>query len=267
MRLPFTTEQFLDVFVRYNDAVWPAPLGLVVLAIGAVAYSLRDWPRDGRRVSAILAVLWVWPAVVYHFGFFASVTPAAVVFALAFAVQGGLFAWLAMRTSTLSYRPRADAAGVIGAILMMYAVIGYPVVGYLVGHRYPAAPTFGVPCPTTIFTFGLLFWSTGPHARRLAVVPMLWTIVATSATVNFGMIEDVGLIVAAICAVPLIFAPRRSASALSAPTRATRRTSTRQATGPWLCGNSLTDSRCLPDSLSAACNEIPLRNRRRRGGA
>jgi len=26
MRLPFTVEQFLEVFARYNDAIWPAQL-------------------------------------------------------------------------------------------------------------------------------------------------------------------------------------------------------------------------------------------------
>ena len=215
MRLPFSTEQFLDVFVRYNDAVWPAPLGLVVLAVGAVAYGVRDWPRDGRRVSAIMAALWLWMAVVYHLAFFASATRVAVVFALLFAVQGGLFAWLAVSRHTISFAPRANAAGVIGGMLIIYALIGYPIVGYLVGHRYPAAPTFGVPCPTTIFTFGLLLWSTGPLIRRLAVVPALWSIVATSAAVNLGMAEDFGLVAAALVAVPFIFTPRRLAPYLS----------------------------------------------------
>lgn len=220
MRLPFTTEQFLDVFVRYNDTLWPAPLALVVLAIGTVVYSVRDWPRDGRPVNAILAVLWLWMAVVYHLAFFASVTRAAVVFAVAFAVQGGLFAWLAIGPRTLSYHPRANAAGVIGSILIVYALIGYPVVGYVVGHRYPAAPTFGVPCPTTIFTFGLLLWSTSPLTRRLAVVPALWSVVATSAAMNLGMTEDFGLLVAALCAIPFIFAARRRSPYSSSPARA-----------------------------------------------
>lgn len=89
------------------------------------------------------------------------------------------------------------------------ALVGYPIVGFLVGHRYPAAPTFGVPCPTTIFTLGLLLWSTGPLARRLTVVPVLWAIVGTSAAVNLGMTEDLGLFVAALCAVLFIFAPAR----------------------------------------------------------
>ena len=67
----------------------------------------------------------------------------------------------------------------------------------------------------TIFTFGLLLWSTGPLTRRLAVVPALWSIVATSAAVNLGMAEDFGLVAAALVAVPFIFTPRRLAPYLS----------------------------------------------------
>ena len=229
MRLPFTTEQFLDVFVRYNDTVWPAPLVLIALAIGAVAYSSPEWPGDGRKVNAILAVLWLWMAIVYHLAFFASVTPAAIVFELAFTTQAGLFAWLAVRPQTLGYRPRANAAGVVGGILIVYALVGYPIVGYVIGHRYPGAPTFGVPCPTTIFTFGLLLWSTGPLARWLLVVPTFWAIVGTSAAVNFGMAEDFGLLVAAICAMAFIVSPR--VTRVSAPLAPRTRTATRAESG------------------------------------
>lgn len=45
MQLPFTTEQFFDVFRAYNTAVWPAQLVLVVLA----SWASRCWPSRGRR--------------------------------------------------------------------------------------------------------------------------------------------------------------------------------------------------------------------------
>jgi hypothetical protein len=40
-------------------------------------------------------------------------------------------------------------------------MVVYPLLGIRFGHSYPRAPLFGVaPCPTTIFTFGLLLWAT-----------------------------------------------------------------------------------------------------------
>src|SRR4029079_10799091 len=80
---------------------------------------------------------------------------------------------------------------------MLYALVGYPLIGYAIGHTYPAAPTFGVPCPTTIFTLGMLVWATPPRSRVVVVIPALWSVVALFAAIRFGMWEDFGLVVAA----------------------------------------------------------------------
>lgn len=48
-----------------------------------------------------------------------------------------------------------------------------PSLGVAIGHTYPAQPTFGLPCPTTIFTFGLLLWVRPPVPWSLLVIPVL----------------------------------------------------------------------------------------------
>jgi hypothetical protein len=210
MRLPFTIDQFLDVFSRYNVAVWPAQWGLAAAAVGAAVLAVRDRPNDHHVVSLILALLWLWMAAAYHLGFFVAVNPVAIAFGAAFAIQGVLFAWLAFRGPRASYRPRSPAAAVIGAVFMLYALVLYPALGYVLGHRYPAAPTFGVPCPTTIFTLGLVVWASESVPRWLLVVPLAWSAVATSAAVNLGMMEDFGLSAAAVVSVGwLVFGWRR----------------------------------------------------------
>jgi len=213
MRLPFTIDQFLDVFSRYNVAVWPAQWALAAAAVGAALLAVRDRPSDYRRVNLILAFLWLWMAAVYHLGFFVAVNPGAIAFGAAFAIQGVLFAWLVFRGTRASYRPRSRIAAVIGAVVMLYALVLYPALGYVLGHHYPAAPTFGVPCPTTMFTLGLLVWSSDAVPRWLLVVPLAWSAVATSAAVNLGMVEDFGLAAAAIVSVGgLVFGWRRASS-------------------------------------------------------
>jgi hypothetical protein len=101
MQLPFTIDQFFDVFRRYNLTVWPAQWVLVTLGVVAAALAVGGWRNAGRWVSAILALLWLWMAAAYHLAFFASVNRAAIAFAAAFALQGVLFAWVAR-----SERPR-----------------------------------------------------------------------------------------------------------------------------------------------------------------
>jgi hypothetical protein len=207
MSLPFTLDQFLDVFRRYNLAVWPMQWILVILGVVAIALAMHDRSGSRRWVSGILAALWMWMAFAYHWAFFASVNRAAVLFAAAFAIQGALFAWMVFHVPTVSYRPQSTVATVLGAILLAYALVVYPAIGYVVGHHYPAAPTFGVPCPTTIFTLALLVWAGARLPRRVLIVPLLWSLVGTSAAVTLGMVEDFGLFAAAVATV--IWVPLR----------------------------------------------------------
>ncbi len=69
----------------------------------------------------------------------------------------------------------------------------YPLLSTLIGHRYPEAPTFGLPCPTTIFTLGLLSWTRPSVPWPLTIVPIGWAIIGSSAAVRLGMWEDLGL--------------------------------------------------------------------------
>jgi hypothetical protein len=77
MQLPFTVEQFFGVFRAYNEAVWPAQLFLLGLALAALIAALVPRTWSGFIVSLILAFLWAWLAVAYHFLFFSRINPLA----------------------------------------------------------------------------------------------------------------------------------------------------------------------------------------------
>jgi hypothetical protein len=74
----------------------------------------------------------------------------------------------------------------------------YPLLGYLQGHIYPAAPTFGLPCPTTIFTFGILLWTDKKLPVITLVIPFLWSLIGFSAAFSLGIREDTGLLIAGL---------------------------------------------------------------------
>lgn len=197
--MPFTIEDFLDVFRRYNEAVWPAQWILVILALVGVVAALRaQWLT--RAPAFILAVLWLWMGIVYHLVYFRPINPAAVVFGGLFIVQAGVFVWLGLRNPAVRFTVRRDAAGLLGGLMIAFALIIYPSLGWLAGHRYPAAPTFGLPCPTTVFTFGLLLWVQPALPRRVFIIPVLWSVIATVAAFQLGMVEDFSLPLAAIAA-------------------------------------------------------------------
>ena len=209
MRTPFSADQFFDVFRRYNLAVWPMQPVLVAMALLLVALALTS-PRSSRFVIAGLAALWAWMALAYHLAFFAALTPVAYLFAAAFLVEAGLLAWHGLRTRRLHFaRPLAPSATVVGGVLVAFALLGYPALAFELGQRFPAVPTFGLPCPTVIFTFGLLAWSMRPIPWSVLVIPAAWTLVASTAAANFGVGEDFAMVPAAILAIGFALWPRK----------------------------------------------------------
>ena len=216
-QLPFTVDQFFDVFRRYNEAVWPLQLMLYLLALVAVGLATsrsarRTGGRGARLVSAILGLLWLWMGVAYHLLFFRGINPAATLFGTVFIVQAALFIWAGAWHAELAFAVRRDARGVLGGLIIAYGLVVYPILGVVLGHRYPAAPTFGLPCPTTIFTLGMLLWTTPPVPRALLVVPVLWAGIATSAALQLGVHEDLGLPVAAALAMIVLLGRRHRPS-------------------------------------------------------
>ena len=93
MSLPFTVEQFVEVFAQYNLAVWPAPLVLTALAALCVLAMFTRLRWRGLLISAVLGVLWLWLALAYHWAFFSRINPIAIAFALVSAAGALLFLW------------------------------------------------------------------------------------------------------------------------------------------------------------------------------
>jgi hypothetical protein len=194
--IPFSREQFMAVFAAYNDAVWPAQGLLLAAAVACVLLATVGTPRAGRAAWAILALFWAWMALAYHWAHFAAINPAAYAFAALFLAGAGLFASAAVR-GTLRFGLGAHTAP-WGLLLVAIALVGYPVASHLLGHRYPQMPTFGTPCPTTIFTLGMLLLCVSPVPRAVLAIPLLWAAVGTVAAFAFSMYEDFALLFAGL---------------------------------------------------------------------
>jgi hypothetical protein len=204
MRPPFSAAEFFQVFVRYNEAVWPLQLLLVAAAVALVIVAVVS-PQRSRVVIAGLAALWAYAALAYHLVFFAALTPAAYLFAALFLTEAALLAWHGLRTRRLHLAVPPDLPSrIIGGVLVLYAVVGYPALALASGQHYPAVPTFGVPCPTTILTFGVLMWCLRPVPWSVLVVPAVWSLIATVAAAAFGVVEDFALPAAAALALGML---------------------------------------------------------------
>jgi hypothetical protein len=206
MKLPFTLEQFLDVFRQYNISIWPMQVLLLVLALLVTYFSIFKKPYSDKIIVLILTFLWLWMGIVYHLIYFASINKAAIVFGSLYIIQSLIFFYFGIIKDKLRFQFSLNRYGITGMVLIMFALIFYPLLGYWLGHVYPTSPTFGLPCPTTIFTFGILLFSSFRTPFIVIIIPAIWSIIGFSAAVSLGMKEDTGLLFAGlVCTIMIIY--------------------------------------------------------------
>ncbi|HVH26112.1 MAG TPA: DUF6064 family protein [Vicinamibacterales bacterium] len=195
--LPFTRDQFLNVFADYNRSLWPFVIALWVAAVWAFVRASDGWREQRKWLSGLLAVQWAWSAVAYHAAFFAAINPAAVAFSALFTAEAALLVWHGVIRDDLRFGDAGTLRRYTSQALIVYALV-YPVLSWLEGNRYPWLPTFGVPCPTTILTIGFLLAATPPVPHTLVVVPILWGIIGGSAAFLLDMHVDLMLLLASV---------------------------------------------------------------------
>lgn len=205
-------EQVLGVFGTYNVAIWPMQVLAYLLGFLAALLAIRPIRHSSRIVAGILSFYWLWTGVVFYVFFWAPSYPPAYVLVPIVVLQGTVFLVLGVLRPRLSFGFAPGIYGLVGALLVAYAMVGYPVVGYFLGHVYPRMPPFGlVLCPTTIFTFGLLLWTDRPVPKYVLIVPFLASIGAFQA-VSIGVLEDIGLVITGLVGTGLILYRDRAAS-------------------------------------------------------
>jgi hypothetical protein len=213
--MTFTVEQFLNVFEKYNEALWPTQLVAYALGIALVVLALTKWQRASAVIFGVLAVMWAGMAIGYMWLSFADINKAAYLFGVFFLAQAVLLAIAAAKERGTSYGRERDARTWVGLALIVYAMVAYPLLGMALGHGYPRAPMFGLaPCPTTIFTFGMLLLAARPK-RLLLWLPLVWSAIGFFAALKFGIREDIGLLLAGVVSAVIVL---RAKSAIDAAT-------------------------------------------------
>jgi hypothetical protein len=199
MELPFSRLEFFHVFATYNEHIWPAQTfaaGLGVVAV-VLLFSGKNWAS--RIITTILAIFWTLTGVGYHWLFFSEISRAAILFGGLFLVAALIFFVEGTVRDRVRFGVSWNFQGWAAFVLVLYSLAMYPVLGLIATHPYPETPLFGVaPCPTTIFTLGLLVIASHPRPLLLAAVPVLWAVIGGSAACLLGVPQDWGLIVAAL---------------------------------------------------------------------
>ena len=89
---------------------------------------------------------------------------------------------------------------IIGYIFILFGLFIYPIISYLLEGSFQNTISLGLPCPTTILTFGFLMLTENKFPKYLLIIPTIWAIIGTSAAINFGVYQDYFMLISAIMA-------------------------------------------------------------------
>lgn len=204
MDFPFTTSQFFEVFRNYNQSVFPVQLIFYFAGCFIIYFLFKQYNFSNRIISSLLGVFWIWMGIVYHIIFFSPINKAAYVFGGLFILQGMFFLYTGSIKNKISYRFQNNILNYTGLILIVYALVVYPLIGNATGHTYPAAPIFSLPCPTAIFTFGVLLFTDKVFPKYILIIPVIWAIIGFNAALKLSIVGDYGLLLAGLLGLFLI---------------------------------------------------------------
>jgi hypothetical protein len=200
--------EFFALLESYNVVYWPVHVVTFVLGITAVILALKKAAHSDWIISTILASLWLWSGIVFLIVFFGPTTP--TIFGInmpgfwhaagaLFIIQGVVFLHFGVIRGSLVFGSQGDTYATVGIVAIVYAMIVYPIIGYVTGHALPGYPLFGsAPCPVTIFTVGMLLLTNRRMPPLVAIIPLVWGLMGIVAVVVFKVWADVGLFAAGI---------------------------------------------------------------------
>jgi hypothetical protein len=198
-----TEQQLLEVFTAYNPQIWPMQIVAYILGAAAVALALGNLHPSRRAIPAVLAFFWLWVALFFWLPSGQQGYIPGYLFAALFLAQAVLFLFQTFKPQ-LAFGFAPSASGWAGLVFVLYALVGYPAAGALVGHVYPRMSPFGLtPCPVVAFTFGMLLLAQTKVPKALLVIPFFYALSGVL-WISIGMWEDIGMLASGIVGAVLI---------------------------------------------------------------
>jgi hypothetical protein len=201
--LSFSIEEFLLVLKSYNLAIWPIQIFAYVLVILSLFFTFKSTKYSSKIVLAILSFFWLFNGIVFSFIYWAPSHIFGYFFGICCVLQGLIFLY-SIWSSDITIGSTHIIYTLIGILFVLYAAVGYQILGYYLGHIYPKYFAVGlVPCPTTIFTFGIFLIINKKIPIKYYVVPLILSVGGFLPAYK-GIYEDIGLVIAGILGTILI---------------------------------------------------------------
>jgi hypothetical protein len=203
-----TTQDVYVLFSRYNRAIWPMIIIAYILAILMITLTIKKKDISDKLISIILAFITLWIGIVLYLIFTLPLDPFwSVIFGIVWIIQAILFLYFGVYKSSLSFKFEKNSYSIIGALMILYALLMYPLIQIIIGHDYPVLPFFGVvPCPSTVFIFGILLMTDKKVPKTIVIIPLCFSIITGLDMVfSYQFWVDLGLITSGILGSILIY--------------------------------------------------------------
>lgn len=200
MKLPFTTEEFFNVIEKYNLTIFPFQLIILLLGIVCLFLLHSKLSAKDKLIGIYLGVLWIWIGVAYHLVYFTVINKAAFLFGGIFILQGLFILFSTFVTNRLIFAFTLQTKDYLGYFFILYGLIIYPIISCFAEGSFERTIVMGLPCPSTIFTFGFFILTNNKFPKYLLIIPSLWAILGLSAAIKIGVFQDVMILIAAITA-------------------------------------------------------------------
>ena len=201
--LSFSIEEFLLVLENYNLAIWPFQIFAYIFIVLVIFFSIKPTNYSSKIVLAILSFFWLFTGIVFCFLYWAPSHIFGYIFGIFCVLQGIMFLYSIIK-SNIKIGSQDITYTVIGILFVLYSIIGYQIFGYYLGHIYPKFFAVGlVPCPTTIFTFGIFLIFNIKIPIKYFFIPLTISLGGFLAAYK-GIYEDIGLIIVGILGTILI---------------------------------------------------------------
>lgn len=216
--LLFSARVYYRTLELHNAALWPLHVLALVAGACIVLCLLRPTLLGMRFSYALLAVAWLFVAWTFFLDRYATINWAAAYLAPAIGAQGLLLGIMAikLKATNLTYSGNARRTLAIG--LVVFSLIGYPLLAFAFGRPWHAAELFGIaPDPTATATLAVLALGRGILAVLAAIVPVVWIIITSLTLHTLGAVDFFVPALLALASAVAAYAQSRARNIISDP--------------------------------------------------
>ncbi|MEA2074566.1 MAG: DUF6064 family protein, partial [Euryarchaeota archaeon] len=207
-----SAEEALSKFREYYTSVWPALIVIHILAIIVFVCLFKRTKHSDKIISVILAFLWFWDGIVHQCILAAYLPEHWIPMTIMLVIQGMLIFYHGVLKSNLSFNyTKGTGKSVLGVFFMIYALIGYLILGFILGHPFTEGGVFFANiCAFDVFTLGLLMMSGNKTPKYIVIIPLVWALLGgLLAAFVWHIWEDLGLVTAGIISSVIVFRRKR----------------------------------------------------------